>query len=83
MSHKVSVRCVSEISVPNPGRSIGLRLKTRDLRGNEKYLSVNGETKAELYKVLSQFGVSEGGETDLFSTHCCECAEIVYSEKNS
>jgi len=60
----------------------GMKVKTRDLTGKEKYLSVSGETKAELYNVLSKFGVSEGKNMDVFTTHCCECAEIVYTQKN-
>jgi len=59
-----------------------MKVKTRDITGKEKYLSVSGETKAELYNVLSKFGVSEGRNMDVFTTHCCECAEIVYTQKN-
>lgn len=58
-----------------------LKVKAKGLGGSERYLSVSGETKAELYNVLSQFGVTEGGPMDLFTTHCCECADIVYTEE--
>ena len=81
MRSYLTTKGVTDVVRPTLSNSAGIKVRTRMNNGLPNYLSVSGETRAELYNVLSQYGINEGGETDLFSTHCCECAEIIYSEE--